>query len=450
MDTKGRLNVRERYARGRALRREVPRGGHAGWDPPADRRGPAEVLAEQDADRLADLVPVRRERMAASPFAFLRGAAAVMAGDLAAAPSTGLLVQACGDAHLLNFGVYASPERTLLFDVNDFDETLPAPWEWDVKRLAASLAVAARENGLADGECRKIVVTAAGTYRSQLRVFAGMRDLDVFYARMRAEDLLAQIKESSSRKRGRRALRKAERRDNLQALDKLTTVVDGRLRIVDDPPLLEHTDLPDVASAPGVYRAYNRTLREDSAALLGRYRFIDAARKVVGVGSVGTRCYVVVLEGRDSGDPLVLQVKEAQRSVLEPYARRSVHANQGRRVVVGQRLMQAASDSFLGWTKGNDGRHYYWRQLRDMKGSADVTLMSARELAFYGGACAWALALAHANTGDRIQIAGYLGSGTVFDLAIADFAIAYAAQNDLDHKAFQQHAGQRVTRTAAP
>jgi uncharacterized protein (DUF2252 family) len=424
----------ERRAAGRARRADVPRGGHAGWSPPAGRRSPVDILLEQDADRLPDLTPVRHARMAASPFSFLRGAAAVMAADLAVTPVTGITVQACGDAHLMNFGVYASPERTLLFDVNDFDETLPGPWEWDLKRLAASLVVAGRENGMSDDGCRTMVARAVAHYRERMRRFAAMGDTEVFYSRVSADEVLARIRRAEKRRWAKKSLRKAENRDSLQALGKLTERVGEEVRIVDDPPLLERVTDAELLSTQ--MDEYRRTVHGDVAVLLSRYRVLDAARKAVGVGSVGTRCYIVALRGRDATDALVLQIKEAGRSVLEPYVRKSVYRQQGRRVVAGQRLMQAASDVFLGWSTGPAGRHFYWRQLRDMKGSIAVSGMSATDLAFYGEVCAWTLALAHANTGDRMRIAGYAGSGDVLDRALADFAVAYAGQNANDYEEF--------------
>ncbi|MBW8482835.1 DUF2252 domain-containing protein [Actinomadura parmotrematis] len=423
-----------RYAEGRALRKRVPRGAHAAWEP--RRRPAARILAAQDRDRLPDLVPVRRARMAESPLAFLRGAAAVMAADLAGTPDTGLRVQACGDAHLLNFGVYASPERTLLFDVDDFDETLPGPWEWDLKRLAASCAVAAADNGCGESERHATALAAATGYRDGMREFAALGDLALFFTCTRAEDLLARIPWRSDRRRTGRNLRKARGRDSMQALRKLTTVRDGRLRIADDPPLLEHTGAVGLKAARANLRAYRRTLREDVAVLLDGYTLVDAARKAVGVGSVGTRCYVAVLQGRDRDDPLVLQVKEAGRSVLEPHLRRSEYLDQGHRVVAGQRLMQSSSDPFLGWSPGGDGRFYYWRQYRDMKGSADVTAMPPRALRLYARACGRGLALAHARTGDRLRIAGYIGRGEVFCRAVAAFGLAYAERNAADHREF--------------
>ncbi|MCP2336325.1 DUF2252 domain-containing protein [Actinomadura rupiterrae] len=434
---------RDEYAAGKALRKRVKRSAHADWTPPADRRDPAAAIFAQDADRLPDLVPIRHERMAAGAFPFLRGAAAVMAGDLAATPSTGLRVQACGDAHLLNFGLYASPERILVFDVNDFDETLPGPWEWDVKRLAASLAVAAREQGFGDKDARRTARKAATAYRERMRELAGMSNLAAFYTMTKAADVYKLIKKKGARKQARKLFHHSRGRGNLQAVEKLTRREGGSLRIVDQPPLVEHAGAFDAAGlVKRSLRDYAGTLPEDVATLLDRYRYMDAARKVVGVGSVGTRCFVVVLQGRDADDPLVLQVKQAMRSVLEPYLSPSAYPDQGRRVVAGQRLLQSVSDVFLGWSA--DGAHdYYWRQLRDMKGSVDVTSMNEYGLGLYARLCGGTLAVAHANTGPRLRIAGYLGRSDTFDDAIADFAMAYADQNDKDYAVFKSAVASR-------
>jgi uncharacterized protein (DUF2252 family) len=424
--------ARDEYEAGTALRKAVPRSSHAAWEPPGDRPDPASVIFRQDADRLKDLVPIRHERMAAGPFAFLRGSAAVMATDLAGTPRTGITVQACGDAHAANFGVYASPERTLVFDVNDFDETLPGPWEWDLKRLATSLAVAARDQEYDDGLARTLARRAATGYREEMRRLAGMTNLDVYYRMVRADDSVAEIKRSGARAKARRMMDRARAHTNLQAVAKLTTLVDGRLRIADDPPLLERDASPQTAEMVRHSLAeYTRTLRADVAALLRSYRYVDAGRKVVGVGSVGTRCFVVVLAGRDGQDPLVLQVKEARRSVLEPFLTPSAYQKQGRRVVAGQQMLQAVSDVFLGWSTD-----FYWRQLRDMKGSVEVAKLRPYGLKLYADLCARTLALAHARSGSRFRIAGYLGRSTVFDEAVADFAMAYADQTLADHAAF--------------
>jgi uncharacterized protein (DUF2252 family) len=377
--------------------------------------------------------------MMASPFAFMRGSAIIMANDLASTPTSGIHAQLCGDAHLLNFGAYASPERALLFDVNDFDETLPGPWEWDIKRLAASFVVAGRDNGFDAADCREAAQASVASYRQRMAQFSEMGELEVWYSRVGAEEvsgLLSDAKKKTTKKLNK-ALRKARGHDSLQALSKLTRVVDGRRMINDDPPLLVRLPEGDDIRAQvyAILESYKRTLQDDRRHLLDRYRFVDTARKVVGVGSVGTRAYVVLLEGRDEDDPLFLQVKEAGASVLENYVKSNTYEHHGHRVVAGQRLMQAASDIFLGWFRGTGGRDFYWRQLKDMKGSANVESMSPDELVLYGGLCGWTLARAHARSGDRAQIAGYLGKGERFDRAIAEFAQAYADQTERDHAA---------------
>ncbi|MEV6977717.1 DUF2252 domain-containing protein [Kitasatospora sp. NPDC093806] len=428
----------ERRRRGRAARDRVPRSAHGRWIPAADRPDPVRVLEQQAEDRLADLGPIRYGRMAESPFAYLRGAAAVMAADLAAGPDTGLTVQLCGDAHLLNFGVYASPERALLFDVNDFDETYPGPFEWDVKRLAASVAVAARDNGHDEEHAHRAAFAAAHGYAVAMRRLAGLGELDVWYARIDTADLVPLVRKSR-RRQVEAGLDKARRRTNLQAFGKLTEKgEDGRRRIIDDPPLIEPVPRDELRRVGKIFSDYRATLAEDRRVLLDRFRLVDAARKVVGVGSVGTRCFILLLDGRDPGDPLFLQLKEAGRSVLEDYlpdtrpTAEAPVAHGGRRVVTGQHLMQAASDIFLGWTTGPAGRHFYGRQLRDMKGSADVAAMTPADLRGYAGLCGRTLARAHARSGDRIAVAGYLGKADTFPEAIADFAVRYADQTDLD------------------
>jgi uncharacterized protein (DUF2252 family) len=415
----------------RSLRHRVPRSTLGVWEPTADRADPVDVLREQERDRLAELLPIRRERMSASPLAFLRGAAAVMARDLASTPNTGLTVQACGDAHLLNFGVFASPERRLVFDLNDFDESLPAPFEWDVKRLAASVAVAGRERAFSMSDCRAAAEAAAQAYRSRLSAFAGMGHLEVWYARVEVDDLIALMRAAEARKLERDVVHKAQQSTNLGALDKLTRIVGGERRIVDNPPLIEHTPLREDAEL--VVRRYVDSLSNDRRVLLSRYRVVDWARKVVGVGSVGTDDAVVLLLGEGEADPLFLQVKEAAASVLEPFAGASASPNHGQRVVEGQRLMQATSDIFLGWTAIGK-RDYYVRQLRDMKGSVPVGKLSMRELTDYARACGAVLARAHARSGDPVAIAAYLGGGDVFDKAVSRFAVAYAEQTDRDHE----------------
>jgi len=448
----GRLTPAQRAERGKAARSAVPRDSHAGYDLPADRPDPVSLLEGQAATRLPDLVPVRYGRMLASPFSYFRGAALSMAADLAATPVSGLAVQACGDAHLSNFGVYASPERALVFDLNDFDETLPGPWEWDVKRLAASLEVAGRGNGYRSGPRRKVVTAAVGRYREAMRVFAGQGDLAVWYARAETDALRDQFRSQLAAREQRQAdsaVAKARSRDSLQALARMTQQVDGRPRIVADPPLVVPlselvADSADRAKLETEIRrligGYGHTLETDRRYLLEQFEFADMARKVVGVGSVGTRCWIVLMLGRDASDPLFLQVKEAERSVLEDFAGASKYANHGQRVVAGQRLMQAASDIFLGWQRtpvDPDGRphDFYVRQLRDGKFSADIDVMTAAGMRAYGELCGWTLARAHARSGDRIAIAAYLGQSAVFDQAIADFAAAYADQNERDHQA---------------
>ena len=430
----------------------MPRASHAEFDPGPDRPDPVALLAEQAKTRLPELVPVRYGRMMVSPFTYYRGAALPMASDLATTPVSGLAVQACGDAHLSNFGIFGSPDRRLVFDVNDFDETLPGPWEWDVKRLAASLEVAGRDNGFADKERRDIVTATAAGYRQAMRSFAGMTNLDVWYARADIDQLRAEL-DSQIKARQRKVLdkgiAKARTRDSMQEVAKLTHLVDGRPRIIADPPLLVPAE--QLAESPQDFATflsqindliakYRRTMETDRRYLLEQYDYCDLARKVVGVGSVGTRCWIVLMLGRDDSDPLFLQVKEAEESVLSRFVGASKYANQGQRVVAGQRLMQAASDIFLGWVHivaGLDGRErdFYVRQLRDWKFSVDISTMVPDGMRQYGQLCGWTLARAHARSGDRIAIASYLGNGDVFDKAIAQFAVAYADQNEKDHDA---------------
>ncbi len=446
----GRLTPAESAARGKTARAEVPRDSHAMFDPPPDRPDPIALLEEQGKSRVPELVPVRYGRMMVSPFTFFRGAALPMASDLAGTPVSGLAVQACGDAHLSNFGLFGSAERRLVFDVNDFDETLPGPWEWDVKRLAASLEVAARGNGFAGKQRREIVAAAVASYRQAMRSFAGMTNLAVWYAHMDMDQMRAQF-DAQLRPRQRKAvekgLAKARTRDSMQEVAKLCNVVDGQPRIIADPPLLVPIEdlMPDQTDRAameeqlaGLVAKYRRTLETDRRFLLDQFRFADIARKVVGVGSVGTRCWIVLMLGRDDADPLFLQVKEAEASVLSRFVGASKYANQGQRVVAGQRLMQASSDIFLGWQRaeGLDGqqRDFYVRQLRDWKFSLDIETMIPRGMRMYGEVCGWTLARAHARSGDRIAIAAYLGGSDVFDRAITEFAAAYADQNERDHK----------------
>jgi uncharacterized protein (DUF2252 family) len=432
---------------GKERRREVPRSAHGEWEPPAGR-DPVATLAAQDKSRVPELVPIRYGRMLSSAFAFFRGGAAVMAADLAPGPDTGLRAQLCGDAHLSNFGVFSAPDRRLVFDCNDFDETLPGPFEWDVKRLAASVAIAGRERGFGRGERRRALESTGEGYREAMRRFAEMRNLDVWYARVDVEAAKANLATSLSASRRRemdRKLDKARAKDSVRALKKLTTTDrEGNLRIVADPPLI--TPLADLADGPeseGALRpildAYTSTLSDDRRWLVASFDYVDAARKVVGVGSVGTRAWIVLMLGRDTGDPLFLQAKEAGPSVLEPYLGESEYSNHGRRVVEGQRLMQAASDIFLGWVAAqgldSEARCFYVRQLWDGKGSVDVERMSAGELGMYGALCGRTLARAHARSGDRAAIASYLGRGNAFDKAIAEFAERYADQNERDYEA---------------
>ena len=448
----GHVTPAERAARGKTARAEVPRESHATFDPPADRPDPVALLQEQEASRVPELVPVRHGRMLASAFSYFRGAALPMASDLAATPVSGLAVQACGDAHLSNFGVFGSAERLLVFDVNDFDETLPGPWEWDVKRLAASMEIAARENGFPGKKRREIVRATVARYRQSMRDFAGMTNLDVWYAHADLDQLQGQIQsqlKARQRKLLGKGLAKARTRDSMQEVAKLTQKVDGRPRIVADPPLLVPIDdlLPQQTDRKAfesqladLIGRYRRTLETDRRYLLEDFEFADMARKVVGVGSVGTRCWIILMRGRDESDPLFLQVKEAEESVLSRFVGASKFANEGQRVVAGQRLMQASSDIFLGWQRieaGLDGqtRDFYVRQLRDWKFSLDIEALVPRGMRLYGELCGWTLARAHARSGDRIAIGAYLGGSDVFDQAITQFAAAYADQNERDYHA---------------
>lgn len=443
------MDASERVARGKAARSAARRSAHAEWVPAADRPDPIALLEEQAASRVQNLVPLRYGRMAVSPFTFYRGAAAVMSADLATMPDSGLRVQACGDAHLSNFGAFAAPDRRLVFDLNDFDESLPGPWEWDVKRLAASFVVAARESGLKRKQREALVLKVVGSYRETMREFAAMRNLEVWYARLDAEEALAEVAEEDpdEAEKVRRGVAKARAKDSLRALAKLTETVDGEIRFRSEPPILvpgeELLPAGDGRSVEeliaDVLVAYRDTLAADRQHLLDRYRFRQLAHKVVGVGSVGTRAWVVLLTGDEDSDPLFLQAKEAQASVMEPYVGASRYRNHGRRVVEGQRLMQAASDIFLGWCPavGIDGaeRHFYVRQLWDWKRSAEIESLSPRGFEVYARICGWTLARAHARSGDRVAIGSYLGGGDSFDRAIATFSEAYADQNERDHEA---------------
>jgi uncharacterized protein (DUF2252 family) len=437
------VNPEERAAKGKEARRRVPRVSHAAFEP-APGRDPIAILATQEEDRLPELVPLRHERMAESAFAYYRGTPAVMAFDLAAAPRTDILVQASGDAHLSNFGLFASPERTLVFDANDFDETLPGPWEWDVKRLAASIVIAGRSNGFSAAQNRGAAMATVRAYRQWMARYAGMRLLDVWYTSITDADIreageatgLLQGRTGAGRRARLEAIfTKARRRDGMRAFESLTGIVGGRRVILEDPPVITHVD-GDLGALERVFTDYRATMPENRRDFLERYRFVDFALKVVGVGSVGTRCFVIVLQGRDENDPLILQAKEATASVMEPYVAASGHANHAQRVVVGQQLMQATSDIFLGWTKGPAGRAFYLRQLWDMKGSVDTTILQPIGLGFYGGLCGWSLARAHARTGDAAAISAYLGMSDRFDSAIADFSETYADVNARDHAAY--------------
>ncbi len=444
------LSPRERSARGKAARVEAPRSRHAEWEPWVERPDPLMLLEEQATSRVPELVPIRYGRMMASAFAFFRGAAYVMASDLSSTPRSGIQTQLCGDAHLSNFGGFASPERDLVFDVNDFDETLPGPWEWDLKRLAASIAVAGRERGFTAKERHETVRAATREYREAMHGFAGMSNLDIWYARLDRAELLARFEAQASAqqlKTFRKTTAKAKTKDSTRAFARLAHEVDGTPQLISDPPLLVRIEdlLPEAqahefeASMHDLLRSYRASLQGDRRRLLERYRYIDLARKVVGVGSVGTRAWVVLMLGRDGEDPLFLQCKEAQPSVLEPFLGKSQYDNHGRRVVEGQWLMQASSDILLGWlrTTGIDGetRDFYVRQLWDWKSSADVGVMAPSGMAIYGRMCGWTLARAHARSGDCIAIASYLGHSDTFDRAIARFAETYADQNERDHRA---------------
>jgi uncharacterized protein (DUF2252 family) len=442
----------DRVARGKDARAVAPLESHAEFRPDGSR-DPVGLLLGQAESRVPELVPVRHGRMLVSPFTFYRGAALPMAADLASTPTSGLRVQLCGDAHLSNFGAFASPERRLVFDVNDFDETLPGPFEWDVKRLAASMAVAGRDNGFAAKVRRKIVLAAGEGYRTAMRAFARQPLLEVWYAHLDIEQAIGELSTQVKAKRFKAAeglLAKAHTRDSTQALGKLTAVVDGRRRIISDPPVIVPVEeVFAEVQADAVYEQlravlgkYRRTLQSDRRHLLEQFTLVQVARKVVGVGSVGTRAWVVLMDAADGVEPLFLQAKEAQPSVLAAYCGRSQYTNQGERVVAGQHLMQAHSDIFLGWTRATGAdkveRDFYVRQLRDWKFSAPIEQMIPEGMTFYARLCGWTLARAHARSGDRITLAAYLGGSAKFDQAIADFAETYADQNERDHAAFQE------------
>jgi uncharacterized protein (DUF2252 family) len=486
-------SIDERKAKGLEARDPAPPSSHSGWRPAADRPDPVALLEEQNTTREPDLVPVRHGRMMVSPFTFYRGAAKIMAADLKDTPTARLDAQLCGDAHLSNFGVFASPERRLLFDLNDFDETLPGPFEYDVKRMAASFAIAGRNNGFSKADTRAATAASVTAYREAMAGFAQMGTMDIWYACLAEDELMTSISQAvagtaradkaakksekkdetakapkkktkaarkqedtarkqeklakKAEKRAEKTREKAHTRDSLQALSKLGELVNGTYRIVSQPPIV--VPARDLAATYGLspdevmpvirdqFRAYRATLQPDRRHLLERFEIVDAARKVVGVGSVGTRAFIVLLQGRDAHDPLFLQIKEATTSVLEAYLPKSRFRQHGQRVVEGQRMMQAASDIYLGWTKGLDvRRHFYWRQLRDMKGSAVVEEMTPLGLTFYARICGWTLARAHARSGDPVAIATYLGTGDAFDKAITDFSERYADQNEKDYQQF--------------
>jgi uncharacterized protein (DUF2252 family) len=468
-------SVDERKAKGVGARDRTLPSSHSGWGPAADRPDPVALLEEQNLTREPDLVPVRHGRMMVSPFTFYRGAAKIMAADLASTPVAGLDAQLCGDAHLSNFGLFASPERRLLFDLNDFDETLPGPFEYDVKRMAASFMIASRNNGFAKADARAATKASVTAYREAMATFAQMGTMDIWYAHLAEDELMATVRSTVTgikkqaktaktgkqgkketqleklaelaEKRAEKTAAKAHTRDSLQALSKLCELADGKYQIVSQPPIV--VPARDLAATYGLspkdvvpvlhqqFRAYRATLQDDRRHLLERFEIVDAARKVVGVGSVGTRAFIVLLQGRDAADPLFLQIKEATASVLEPHIRKSRYRQHGERVVQGQRMMQAASDIYLGWTKGVDvRRHFYWRQLRDMKGSAVVEDMIPLGLTYYARICGWTLARAHARSGDPVAIAEYLGASDAFDTSVTDFSERYADQNQKDYAEF--------------
>jgi uncharacterized protein (DUF2252 family) len=460
-------SVGERKARGRDARDGAPAASHGWWRPAPDRPDPVALLEQQNQTRDPDLVPVRHGRMMVSPFTFYRGAAKIMAADLSTTPAAGLGAQLCGDAHLSNFGAFASPERALVFDLNDFDETLPGPFEYDVKRMAASFTIAGRNNGFSKADIEAATRASVTAYREAMAEFAQMPTMDIWYAHLDEDEIRNSIRatvteaartakgkkaKQAARKAAKRAEKTAEKahsRDSLQALSKLGEVVGGQYRIVTQPPVI--VPARDLAPAYGVsardlnraireqFRAYRASLPDDRRQLLDRFRIVDMARKVVGVGSVGTRAFIVLLQGRDEHDPLFLQVKEATASVLEEHVRKSRYRQPGERVVQGQRIMQAASDIYLGWARGvQANRYYYWRQLRDMKGSAVVESMVPLGLTFYARMCGWTLARAHARAGDPVAIAAYLGDSDAFDQAITDFSRRYADQNERDYAEFVQ------------
>ncbi|MDF1744354.1 MAG: DUF2252 domain-containing protein [Gimesia sp.] len=435
----------ERYEYGRSLREQTPLESHAEWSPATRLADPVALIEEQNTRRVPWLVPVRRKRMSRSSFTFFRGGARIMASDLAQTPNSGIQTQLCGDAHLANFGVYASPERRLVFDLNDFDETLPGPWEWDVKRLAASLCIAARHNGLNEKRTHKITQRTVAAYRNAIEEFSRMRVTDIWYNLFESDRMIEMLKGKKLKRGARKVVEKAMRKDSRHALDRLAEEVNGKYRIRSAPPLLiPARDLPETDMRDQIqsivlesFEQYRKNASDEMEHLLGNFRVIDFAVKVVGVGSVGTRCAILLLEGRDRNDPLFLQIKQAEKSVLEEYLPKSRYQNSGERVVQGQRLMQGATDIFLGWTESKKtGNQFYWRQLKDWKGSADVDNLDYKKLNYLATIRGWNLARSHARTGDAIAISGYLGSGTKFEKAITEFSARYADQNDRDYEAF--------------
>jgi uncharacterized protein (DUF2252 family) len=431
--------IEARMNYGKTLRERVPRTAHAKWASPSGRPDPVDILRHSDHGRLPELLPIRYGRMRQSPFAFFRGSVAVMAWDLSKTPSTGIRVQSCGDCHAANFGGFASPERRLLFDINDFDETLQAPWEWDVKRLAASVVLASRELGMGHGRCGDATLAMAQSYREHMREYAETRALEVWYSHMDAEVFVEEAKTAAAKKRWQQVEKKAREQTAEHIFPKIADVINGRTRIVDHPPLVYHPRASDLMRkhVTKMFRRYRETLPEERRVILDRYQLIDVARKVVGVGSVGTRCDVALLMAGEH-DPMLLQFKEALPSALEPYAGKSQYRNHGERVVTGQRMLQSASDVFLGWTRDEEGRDYYFRQLRDMKMKIDLETMTKGDWLEYVEICGWTLARAHARTGDAALISGYLGKNSSFDSALAQLADSYADQAERDHATLEK------------
>jgi uncharacterized protein (DUF2252 family) len=425
----------ERIQTGKSLRDKLPRSSHATWQPPANRRDPIEILEESNQDRITELIPIRYGRMLRSPFTFLRGSAALMAYDFSTTPKTGIQVQACGDCHVLNFGLFATPERNLVFDLNDFDETHPAPWEWDLKRLVVSFVIAGRDNNLSDEDSQAAAIECVRSYREHLREYSRISPLEVWYTRIDAETLIEMAPDAKTKQRRQQITEKARQRVIEHLFPKLVGQVGGRHRFVDQPPILFHSAEADMEERmrEGL-EDYRQSLSDERRVLLDRYRLEDFALKVVGIGSVGTRCFIALFFSEDN-HPLILQVKEARRSVLEPYTDKSQYDNQGQRVVMGQRLMQSSSDIFLGWARGRRGYDFYVRQLRDMKFSVPLEGFSAGQLNLYAEICGWTLARAHAKSGDAATISGYLGKGDQFDQAMGEFALAYADQTEKDYAA---------------